>query len=183
MNSIIVVVGMPGSGKTEVCNIFKKKGFTYLRFGDITMVELNKKGLKVNEKNERRVRESLRKKYGMGAYAKIIIPKIRKELKQKSVIADGLYSWEEYIEFKKAFGTRFSLLAVYASPKTRIKRLIKRTIRSLSPTQLKSRDRAEIENLNKGGPIAMADYTIVNEGDLKSLKKVVESVWQRIQKN
>ena len=180
MNLIIAIVGMPGSGKTEVSNILKDKGLAYLRFGDITMEILQTMGLAVSEKNERMVRESLRKKYGMAAYAKLIIPKIRKELKSKSVVADGLYSWEEYLEFKKAFGTRVSLLSIYASPRTRIKRLMKRTIRSLSPDQLKSRDRAEIEKLNKGGPIAMADYTIINESNFKALKKSVDVIWKSI---
>jgi dephospho-CoA kinase len=39
-----------------------------------------------------------------------------------------------------------------------------------------SRDRAEIEKLNKGGPIAMADITLVNEGSLEELLQQVERV-------
>jgi hypothetical protein len=34
---------------------------------------------------------------------------------------------------------------------------------------VESRDRAEIEKINKGGPIAMADITLVNEGALSEL--------------
>jgi dephospho-CoA kinase len=32
-----------------------------------------------------------------------------------------------------------------------------------------SRDHAEIENIEKGGPIALADYTIVNNGSRENL--------------
>jgi dephospho-CoA kinase len=39
-----------------------------------------------------------------------------------------------------------------------------------------SRDKSEIENINKGGPIAMADFTIVNEASLKELEKETERV-------
>jgi dephospho-CoA kinase len=77
-------------------------------------------------------------------------------------------------------------LAVYASPKTRYARLtsekrkydptkdINAVYRSYTHEEAKSRDYAEIENIQKAGPIAMADHTIINEGTLGELKKAVE---------
>ena len=182
MNKIIAIVGMPGSGKTCVATLLTGKGLAYLRFGDITINEINNRHLTVNERNERMIREEMRSKYGMAAYAKFIIPLIKKELKDRSVIADGLYSWEEYLEFKKAFKRNLVILAIYASPQTRSKRLTRRSIRGLSPAELKSRDKAEIEHLNKGGPIAVADFTIVNESDSKDLAKAVEAFWRHIKR-
>ena len=44
-----------------------------------------------------------------------------------------------------------------------------------------SRDRSEILNLNKAGPIAMADYTILNEGSLKDLEVRTRNVIRRIE--
>jgi dephospho-CoA kinase len=38
------------------------------------------------------------------------------------------------------------------------------------------RDRAELENINKGGPIAMADFTIINESSLANLRKEAKRV-------
>jgi len=38
------------------------------------------------------------------------------------------------------------------------------------------RDKSEIENSNKGGPIAMADFTIINEASLEELKRETERV-------
>jgi len=43
----------------------------------------------------------------------------------------------------------------------------------LSSEELASRDRSEIENINKGGPIAMADITLVNEGSVEDLERQV----------
>jgi dephospho-CoA kinase len=43
-----------------------------------------------------------------------------------------------------------------------------------------NRDRAEVENVDKGGPIAMADFTIINESSLKELKKEVKGVISRL---
>jgi len=43
-----------------------------------------------------------------------------------------------------------------------------------------SRDIAEIENLNKGGTIAMADYTIVNIKDLGYFRKQINEIIKKI---
>jgi dephospho-CoA kinase len=39
-----------------------------------------------------------------------------------------------------------------------------------------SRDKSEIESINKGGPIAMADFTILNETSLEELKRKTKRV-------
>jgi hypothetical protein len=52
----------------------------------------------------------------------------------------------------------------------------RREIRPLTPAEAASRDRAEIENLNKGGPICMADHTILNDGGLEAMKSVIEKI-------
>lgn len=39
-----------------------------------------------------------------------------------------------------------------------------------------SRDYSEIENINKAGPIVMADITVLNELDLKDLEKQVKKL-------
>lgn len=167
---IVALVGMCGSGKSEAANFFSKKGIPIVRFGDATEIELKKRGLDINPQNEKIIREDLRKNFGMDAFAKVNEPRIKDSLKKhQHVIIDGLYSWEEYLYLKKAFGNSLALLHIYASPKTRQKRLAIRKIRPLTPEETKSRDVAEIENSKKGGPIAIADYAIVNEGTLEDL--------------
>jgi dephospho-CoA kinase len=173
---VVAVVGMTGSGKSEVAAIFHEKGFVPVRFGDITDEEVEKLGRPLTEANERTVRERLRKELGMDAYAKLSIPRIDAASKKSHVVVDGLYSWEEYIFLKGQYGADFCVVAVWASPQERYKRLKKRRVRKLTPEEAASRDRAEIENLNKGGPIAMADFTIVNESSLDGLRQNVEGV-------
>ena len=173
---VVSIVGMAGSGKSEVARILEQSGFTRIRFGDITDDELRKRGLDLNEANERRVRELLRKEHGMAAYAMLNLPGIQSALKQTNVVIDGLYSWEEYILLKDHFGDDFYTVAVWASPQTRYRRLSGRSSRGLKPEDAASRDRSEIENLNKGGPIAMADFTIINESSLTDLQKEVERI-------
>jgi dephospho-CoA kinase len=173
---VVSIVGMAGSGKSEVTRLFRDNGFTPVRFGDLTDEELRKRGLELNEANERRVRELLRKEHGMAAYAKLNLPRIDSALKSSEVVIDGLYSWEEYVFLKDYYDEDFMVVAVWASPKTRYSRLANRSRRKLTLEEAASRDRAEIENINKGGPIAMADFTILNESSLADLKKEVASI-------
>jgi dephospho-CoA kinase len=173
---VVAVVGMTGSGKSEAAAVFRDKGFAGVRFGDITDEEVKKRGLPLTEANERPVREELRRRYGMSVYARLSLPRIEAALKKSNVVIDGLYSWEEYVFLKERFGEDFIVVAVWASPGTRYARLAGRDVRSLTMQQAAGRDRAEIENLNKGGPIVMADYTVINEGTVDEMREQVERI-------
>jgi dephospho-CoA kinase len=162
---------MTGAGKSEVARVFEEHGFKKVRFGDLTDEELRNRGLEPNEENERRIREQLRKKHGMAAYAKLNLPRIDSSLKSSNVVVDGLYSWEEYILLKERYGGNLSVVAVWASPATRHGRLVHRTKRPLTLEEAAGRDKSEIESINKGGPIAMADFTILNDVSLEELEE------------
>jgi dephospho-CoA kinase len=170
------IVGMAGSGKSEVARVFARNGFKKVRFGDVTDEEIKKRGLELNEESERYVRQQLRKEHGMAAYAELNLPRIDVLLKSSDVVVDGLYSWEEYTLLKSRYGDDFHVVAVWASPKTRHNRVGKRQIRPLTVEEAASRDIAELENTNKGGPIAIADFTIINETSLEDLERETEKV-------
>ena len=170
------MVGMAGSGKSEVARVFEESGFVRIRFGDITDEEIERRGLELTEKNERHIRELLRKEHGMAAYAKMNLPRIDSARKHSDVVIDGLYSWEEYTLLKDYYGEDFYVVAVWASPRTRYARLGSRANRGLTLAEASGRDKAELEKVNKGGPIAMADFTIVNEDSLEKLERETERV-------
>ena len=171
---------MTGSGKSEVAWIFRENGFAIVRFGDVTDDELEKQGRELNEENERSIRESLRKEHGMAAYAILNLPRIDATLKTSGVVVDGLYSWEEYLHLKDYYGDDLTIIAVYSPPPVRYARLGSRKVRPLTVAEAAGRDRAEIENTNKGGPIAMADHTIINASSLDAMKKQVIEIITRL---
>ena len=173
---VVSIVGMTGAGKSEVARLFEKSGFTRIRFGDVTDEAVKKRGLPLNEANERSVRERLREELAMAAYAKLNLPRIDAALKSSDVVIDGLYSWEEYIFLKNYYGEDFCVVAVWASPKTRHARLASRRERPLTLEEAASRDRSEIEHLNKSGPIAVADFTIINESSLADLRETTNNI-------
>ncbi len=177
---VVSIVGMAGAGKSVVARLFQENGFTKIRFGDVTDEEVRKKGLELNEESERYIRELLRQEQGMAAYAKLNLPAIDSALKYSDVVIDGLYSWEEYTFLKSYYEEDFYVVAVWSSPRTRYARLTGRLARRLTLEEAASRDRTEIENINKGGPIAMADFTIVNESSLEDLRKEAKEIIFRL---
>jgi len=188
---IVAIVGMTGAGKSEVADKFVANGYEYLRFGQITLDEVKKRGLEPKEENERPIREEFRKDHGMAAFAILNMPKIDEILAGgKNVLADGLYSWSEYKVLKEKYGDNLIVVAIFAPPHIRYGRLEDRRskykddpkmkYRSFSREEAKSRDYAEIENIEKGGPIVMADYTIVNVLDVEKLHQGVDHILKEI---
>ena len=173
---VVSIVGMTGAGKSEVSRVFEQNGFIRIRFGDVTDEEIKRRGLEPNEENERYIRELLRQEHGMSAYAKLNLPRIDSALKHSDVVIDGLYSWEEYTFLKTYYRKNFYVVAVWAPPRMRYQRLMTRQERHLTLEEAVNRDKAEIENLNKGGPIAMADFTIINESSLQNLRQEAERI-------
>ena len=176
-HKIVAVVGMCGTGKSVVTEYFKSKGWESVYFGGVTMEVLEQRGLPKNEQNERAVRESLRAEYGPGAFAKLLLPRIEKAASEKDTVLDGLYSWSEYKELKERFGDRLTVLAVITPRRIRYERLTTRAVRPLTNAEAEARDIAEIENLEKGGPIAIADLFLDNSGSLEELTRQLEALF------
>jgi dephospho-CoA kinase len=178
----IVLVGMPGAGKSVAVEYLKAKGLPSSYFGGITIDELKKRGLEVNEANERFVREDIRAKEGKGAYAVRIIAQIEAQFEagNRYVVVDGLYSWTEYKIFKQSLEDRAIIVAVVAPRHVRHERLTKRKVRPLTEAEASARDYAEIEHLEKGGPIANADYFLPNEDKVENLEAELAKLLDKI---
>lgn len=171
---LIAIVGLPGAGKSQACSFFKQKNIPCIRFGEITDEALKDKGLPQNEENEKTFRENLRKEFGMAAFAIKNELKIREALQTSDIVLlDGLRSWEEYVYLKGKFPD-LQLLAIYASPGIRHKRLKERSVRSFSSEEAVSRDIAEVKNLNIAPTIALADHLIKNETTLEEFYDQLE---------
>lgn len=170
MNQVIALVGMCGSGKSVCCEEFQKHGWEYVYFGGVTMRELERRGLERNEKNERSIREELRANHGPAAFAILLLDDIREKLKHNNVCLDGLYSWSELKVLREALGEALTVVAIITERKKRYQRISQRVIRPLTPQEAESRDMAEIENMEKGGPIAMADLFLFNDGDMEDFR-------------
>lgn len=179
--TLVAIVGMPGSGKSVAADFFRSEGVVVFRFGDQTDRGLEELGKKISEENERWYREKIRAELGMASMAIKIEPRIEEEFKRSTfVVLDGLYSWEEYIYLKNKFPF-LQLLCIWAPSRLRYKRLGIRNVRPLTREEAQSRDVAEIENLNKGGPIAIADYLIKNDDSRDTFQEEFRKIYLSLQ--
>ncbi len=180
MNKIIAIVGMCGSGKSVASEILEELGYKKVYFGGVTLEKMKEEGIEITPDNEKKMREGLRSKYGMGAYAIILLPKIKELSKDNNVVLDGLYSWDELKILKDELGSSLSVIAIVADKKLRYERLSVRDVRPLTKEEAINRDIAEIENIAKAGPIAYADYYIDNNHDLDSYRKRLMEILEEI---
>lgn len=181
MNKLIAIVGMSGSGKSIATDYLENNGWVKLYFGGITYKLMQEAGVIRTEdgKSEKEFRENLRKLHGAECYAKFLEPEIREALKSKNVVLDGLYSWYEYKYLIEKF-PNLQLICVLADKNIRYKRVSERKDRAFDKKAIIYRDKTEIENLSKGGPIAFSDYYILNNSNidnyLNRLKIILDDI-------
>jgi len=182
---VVGLAGMPGSGKSLVVETARAEGYAVVVMGDVVRAEAQKRGLKPTPKNIGKVMLELRKKGGNSIIADKCIPNIEQQESEK-VIVDGVRSLSEVDVFKKHF-SKFSLIAVHASPETRFKRLYRRR-RSDDPegwAPFQERDMREI-SVGLGNAIASAEHLLINEKKRKDTKataretlRMIEEKWMK----
>lgn len=161
----LALVGMPGAGKSLCAAHLQDLGYFQFRFGGIVVDEVVRRGQAINPANEKTVREEFREREGMDAIAKRALPILRDALtRHPTIIIDGLYSFSEYKTLKGEWGDSLIVIAITCARELRYARLVSRPERPLTRAEAEQRDYNEIENIEKGGPIAMADFTLLNDG-------------------
>src|SRR3989344_4995558 len=70
--------------------------------------------------------------------------------------------------------------AIRVARRIRYARLMARAVRPLTQEEAQQRDHAEIENIEKGGPIAMADYLLINESSREAFLDELEQLYQKL---
>jgi len=182
-NKIVAIVGLSGAGKSTVVDYMTEKGCPKVYFGGIIYAAMNEAGIEITPESQQIFREEIRKKEGNDFVVNRAIKQVRDLLAtgQHYIILDGLYSWTEYKVLKHEFPGEMWVFAVVAPKKLRHRRLTSRPERPFTQAEADQRDWTEIENLEKGGPIAIADHYILNDGDLDKLHEQVEAALNDIE--
>lgn len=178
MNKLYAIVGMCGSGKSIASDYLVSKGFNKVYFGGVTMDKLKEANLEVNPLNEKMMREKLRSELGMGAFAILLLPKIKECINNGNTVLDGVYSYDEVKILKENF-SELKIIAIVCDKDIRYNRLSIREVRPLTNEEASARDIAEVENIAKAPPIAMADYYILNNGTIEEYKTRLEEILER----
>jgi dephospho-CoA kinase len=182
---ILAFVGLAGSGKTSAVEYLTAKGYPKVYFGGIIYAAMREAGLEPGSDWEREAnfREEIREREGKDYVVKRAIKEVYGliEAGQHRIILDGLYTWTEYKALRHEFPGEMTVVAIVTPKHLRKQRMAKRPERPMTAAEVDERDWDEIENLEKGGPIAIADHFIHNEGDIEKLHQQVDTLLDDLQ--
>jgi len=170
---IILIVGMPGSGKDEFIKIGKKLGYNVITMGDVVRDFVKKQGFSLNNEIVGKIANSERQKQGMDIWAKRTLENLENF---ENVVIDGVRNMEE-VEFFKKNNRNVQSIGVYCSPEIRYKRLKKRarTDDIYNKKEFIERDERErgwgLENV-----LETCDYKITNEKTLGEYREKVKEL-------
>lgn len=166
---LIVLTGMPGSGKEEFLNVAREEGWPFIRMGDVVrshyhLLDAKEEGLSVGDFAQRE-----RDIHGYNVWA----VRAAESMGDSDAIVDGCRGPAE-VEAFRSLGHTITVMAVHSSPSDRFVRLQKRS-RYDAPRNVEefnSRDRQEM-SWGLAEVIALADVMIVNDADLESYHQAV----------
>lgn len=182
---IIAFVGLAGSGKSAAVEHLTKKGIPKVYFGGIIYKVMEQAGIEITWDSQKKFREEIREREGKDFVVKRVINEVRDLLDagQHRIVLDGLYSWSEYKILKHEFPSAMTVVAIVTPKHERKARMANRPERPMTAQEVDERDWAEIENLEKGGPIAAADYFIHNDKDIDWLSHQLDDVLRQAKFN
>ncbi|RLG78043.1 MAG: dephospho-CoA kinase [Thermoprotei archaeon] len=164
---IILVAGLPGSGKSVLTEVARRAGIPVIVMGDIVREELARRRLEFTAQNLLKVAQELRNIYGPEAIAVLTSNKID-SIRSPFVVVDGVRSLDELNFFKKKF-QKVLLVAIHASPHTRFRRIVQRH-REGDPRNWEEFVERDLKELSwgLGNVIALADIMLINEGEIQN---------------
>lgn len=174
---IVAFVGLAGSGKSSAVEYLTEKGYPKIYFGGIIYKAMEEAGIEITWESQQTFREEIRAKEGPDFVVKRAVKEIHNlvDAGQHRIVLDGLYTWTEYKILKHEFPGELTVIAIVTPKHLRKQRLAQRPERPMTGAEVDERDWSEIEHLEKGGPIAIADYYLINNGDLDHFHEQIDS--------
>lgn len=188
---IVCVTGLPGSGKTTVAKLLKKKGFELIEMGDLVREKMKEKKIAINPDSIKKYAIMVRRKYGKGIVAKYAMLKVKQISEKKNVAIIGIRSMQELAVFKRKF-KGIMIIAVVAPTKQRYERLVKRSWANDPKNFAKFEEREKQERMgyaksgkNSEGVLGLvdnADYLICNTENFVRLSKDINILTAKLRR-
>jgi dephospho-CoA kinase len=176
--SVIGIVGLPGSGKSEAAAVAREMGIPVVTMGDVIREACRDRGLDPAE-HHGRVAQALREESGQEAIAERSLPIIERERDDSStVLVDGIRSGVEVERFKERFGEEFSLIAIEAPFELRAERVDARGRDVASADggeSLEARDEREL-GFGMDDAIERADERVENTDSLAAFQDHIRTL-------
>lgn len=154
---LLVVVGMPASGKNIARDFAEANNIPYFASGDVVRNEVKKRGLTPDAKNTGEISTQLRGQDGMGVTRIVLASAMASS--EDVVFVEGMRSWPEVELIRDA--TDCKVIAFVAPRDLRRQRIIARGRADDSPDAFDERDMREI-SYGASIPVALADAYVLN---------------------
>jgi len=180
---LFAFVGLAGTGKSAVTHYLGELGIPKVSFTEIIMNAIKDAGLEPTLENERMIREKMRLDPSGDLVASEVVAQTRRlvESGQHRVVIDGLGSWDTYKRLRHEFPGSLTVIALTARRHIRHRRLTSNVDHPMTDQQIDERDYDEIETLNKGGVIAIADYYLFDNGSLEQLHIQIDDLFRQLE--
>lgn len=161
--ALILIVGLPGSGKSFAALVIKKHfNAKILKTGDVIRKEIKRRGLKYTPENDTKMRL-----WFHSGREHLIVERLWNKMKSYKgiVVIDGLRSPKELYMFKRLYKDKIFLIKIESSFKVRAQREIERGRfgKQESIKYIKERDKSELgELVGLRQLLKKADYTVNN---------------------
>jgi dephospho-CoA kinase len=182
--ALILIIGLPGSGKSFAADVIKKHFHArVLMTGDVIRDEIKRRGLPYTPENDTKMRLWFHK-----GREHLIVERLWKKMKNAKdmVVIDGLRSTKELAMFRKLYKGSIFIIKIISSFKVRAQREIGRGRfgKAESIIYLKNRDKSELSDMvGLKHLLKKADYTIDNSNlTLKQMERKVVSLVKEIMK-
>ena len=180
---IIGLTGKNASGKGEVADYLKTKGFVYYSLSDELREEAKKRNLELSRDNLTNLGNELREKFGPNYLAQQINNKIKQQTSQNFVV-DSIRSPYEAQELMK--NKEFILVGIDAPIELRFQRLQERNRVGDAKTLEEFKQQEEKENIENennqqlDATFKLANKVINNDGNLEELHKKVDDLIEKL---
>ncbi len=174
---ILLVTGMPYSGKTTFADFCVKFGVPAVSMGKVVRHEVREMGL--SEENILSYARALRLMFGREIVARRTLEMVKQyEGDYSLIVVDGVRSMYEVDYFRRRLKDDVKILAILAGYDYRRKRWESRGRRD-DIIELSVRDNIEL-SWGVGDVIALADYYLVNERTKKYFKEKTYKLLERL---
>lgn len=167
---VLGILGMPGSGKSQVALFLRNCGFPVIRLGGFVEDEVKSRGMSPGPSSEAVIRNRLREEFGKDVLARRVLEALSDNGSTRLFVLDGVYSPEEDDLLREELSSTYFTIAILCDRLIRYGRLENRDHRHLNNEEAVKRDLQEMQSLRKAESIVMADHFVLNNGDLHGLQ-------------
>lgn len=163
---IILVAGMPGSGKEELLTVARGMGLPFLRMGGLVREAYASSDASSRGLSAGAFADEERRLHGRDVWAR----RASERMSGDVFLVDGCRSPDEVAAYR-SLGEDVTVLGIFASPSDRYERLVRRGRDDAprSPAEFETRDSREM-GWGLSDVLALADVMIPNDSDLETFR-------------